>query len=722
MLGNNLGLMQTAASSGATYTYATWNSGDKSGAITLSGGDLSASQTASAALVRATLGKSSGKWYWEVRPTTAANVIGVANASASLTQWCGQNANSWGYYATDGRIYTNNSPGSTNAAYASGDVIGLALDMDAGTLTFYKNGVAQPYGVSGLTGTIYPAWGDNSADACTANFGTSMLKFQPPAGYNAGVFTSSGLPTFATWNPSDKGAGMTLSNGNLTAAVGTVSMVRSTQSMSSGKWYWEVTRVSGADFVTGVAKSGASLTTALGGDANGWGYIGSNGNKYNSASSVAYGATIANGDVVGVALDLDGGTLTFYKNGVSQGVAYSGLSGTFYAAFGSGNGGETCTANFGATPFTYAPPAGYSHGVASTAYTPTINYATWDANDKGGYITLSNGNLSASATGVGASVRANRSVSAGKWYWEETADTANCAAGVEKFGANLGAYPGYDANGWSYSANGNKYNTNSGAAFGATYTTGDVVGVAYDSKAGSLMFYKNGGLIGTAWVSGVTAPVFPSTGNSSATAIGTANFGATALKYAPPAGYSWGVGDRPTPFSRSYATWNPADKGASFALSSGNLVNTTSNVAGQVRGTIGKSSGKWYWEFVLSGSITGNVTGVSKTTSSVNTATGNDTSSWGYNNNGLLYTNSSGSAYGSSSVAGDVIGVALDMNAGTLVFYKNGVSMGVAATGLSGTLYPSSGMRNGGSGVVVTANFGATPFAYPAPTGFTGLY
>lgn len=172
----------------------------------------------------------------------------------------------------------------------------------------------------------------------------------------------------------------------------------------------------------------------------------------------------------------------------------------------------------------------------------------------------------------------------------------------------------------------------------------------------------------------------------------------------------------------SYATWNPADKAASFTLSSGNLVNTTSNVAGQVRGTIGKSSGKWYWEFVLSGSITGNVTGVSKTTSSVNTATGNDTSSWGYNNNGLLYTNSSGSAYGSSSVAGDVIGVALDMNAGTLVFYKNGVSMGVAATGLSGTLYPSSGMRNGSSGVVVTANFGATPFAYPAPTGFTGLY
>lgn len=178
MLGNGLLLATKTA-------YATWNPSDKSGVITLSGGNLSASQTATSALVRATLGKSSGKWYWEVLPTSAANLIGIARASASLTQWCGQNTNSWGYYSADGRIYTNNSPGSTNAAYASGNVIGLALNMDAGTLTFYKNGVAQPYGVSGLTGTIYPAWGDNSADSCTANFGASPFAYTPPTGFTA---------------------------------------------------------------------------------------------------------------------------------------------------------------------------------------------------------------------------------------------------------------------------------------------------------------------------------------------------------------------------------------------------------------------------------------------------------------------------------------------------------------------------------------------------------
>lgn len=258
-------------------------------------------------------------------------------------------------------------------------------------------------------------------------------------------------------------------------------------------------------------------------------------------------------------------------------------------------------------------------------------------------------------------------------------------------------------------------------------TPGTPFHVAVTRENGTIKLWVNGSLYGSAAYSAGVMSGNSSVGAAAASTLigpdkadevrytnGVARYTAS---FTPPSGAF------PNTSGKTYATWNPADKAASFALSSGNLVNTTSNVAGQVRGTIGKSSGKWYWEFVLSGSITANVTGVSKTTSSVNTATGNDTSSWGYNNNGLLYTNSSGSAYGSSSVAGDVIGVALDMNAGTLVFYKNGVSMGVAATGLSGTLYPSSGMRNGGSGVVVTANFGATPFTYAPPAGYNfGLY
>ena len=80
--------------------------------------------------------------------------------------------------------------------------------------------------------------------------------------------------------------------------------------------------------------------------------------KYNSASYSSYGATYTTGDVIGVALDMDAGTLTFYKNGTSQGVAYTGLSGTFAPAF-SMNQSSQISVNFGQRPFAYTPPTGH---------------------------------------------------------------------------------------------------------------------------------------------------------------------------------------------------------------------------------------------------------------------------------------------------------------------------------------------------------------------------
>lgn len=57
----------------------------------------------------------------------------------------------------------------------------------------------------------------------------------------------------------------------------------------------------------------------------------------------------------------------------------------------------------------------------------------------------------------------------------------------------------------------------------------------------------------------------------------------------------------PTP-SVTYATWNPSDKSANVTLSNGNLTATiTANTAFYgARATIGKSSGKWYWEQTVS--------------------------------------------------------------------------------------------------------------------------
>lgn len=182
-----------------------------------------------------------------------------------------------------------------------------------------------------------------------------------------------------TFNGGDKAAGITLSNGDLTATMNGGNQwnaVRTYFSTSSGKWYWEVTvdvdPASAYFFAGGIGTSSETLTYP-GNTTEGYGYYGNNGNKYNSSNSV-YGDTYTAGDIIGVALDLDSGKIWFSKNGVWQasgnpvsGVneAYSGVAGTFYAMIGLYANTRAVTANFGATDFVYTVPTGYNAGFGS---------------------------------------------------------------------------------------------------------------------------------------------------------------------------------------------------------------------------------------------------------------------------------------------------------------------------------------------------------------------
>ena len=168
--------------------------------------------------------------------------------------------------------------------------------------------------------------------------------------------------TYATWNPSDKWPNLTLSGGNLTVTKSTAGaeLVRSTISKwaSSGKWYWEET-ITGNNHIPWVANSSATTGWFVWFDANGWGFY-TNGKKYTNSVLSAYWTSFTTGDVIWVAFDYSGATasITFYKNNVSQWVAFSGLSGTLFAAVWLASTSSTVT-NFGATTFIYTPPTGF---------------------------------------------------------------------------------------------------------------------------------------------------------------------------------------------------------------------------------------------------------------------------------------------------------------------------------------------------------------------------
>jgi hypothetical protein len=139
-------------------------------------------------------------------------------------------------------------------------------------------------------------------------------------------------------------------------------MILSTFAVSSGKWYWEVvsSAQTAAGCMVGIRASYLGFAGSLLSETDGYAYY-PNGSKYSGAGGAAYGDSWTNGDVIGIALDLDAGTLAFYKNGSDQGTAFTGISGTYTP--GVSNGGATSSStfdvNFGQRPFAYTPPSGF---------------------------------------------------------------------------------------------------------------------------------------------------------------------------------------------------------------------------------------------------------------------------------------------------------------------------------------------------------------------------
>lgn len=168
-------------------------------------------------------------------------------------------------------------------------------------------------------------------------------------------------------------------------------------------------------------------------------------------------------------------------------------------------------------------------------------------------------------------------------------------------------------------------------------------------------------------------------------------------------------------------TWNPADKGANLSLSNSDLtVSSTANTTAAIRATSGKSSGHWYFEATIADTGSINI-GIATASAPLNDMLGNNPpkNAWAYGVvSGAKYSNGSSSAYGAgSNFVGFVVGVELDLDAGTITFYRNGVSLGVAFSDISGTVYPAISIFDFNNRAAVTANFGATAFAYSVPSG-----
>lgn len=169
-----------------------------------------------------------------------------------------------------------------------------------------------------------------------------------------------------TWDPNKKTSNVVLSDGDLTAQITSrPSAVLSTEAKTTGKWYWEIEVQTAQSPMIGIAYSSYNMSSLyIGSTKDSYGYwIG--GTKYPGlyGTSDPYASSYRSSDVIGVALDLDNKTLAFYKNGVSQGIAYSNLpDGSVYAAVSQADSGGVSTfhASFSANQLKYPIPQGFA--------------------------------------------------------------------------------------------------------------------------------------------------------------------------------------------------------------------------------------------------------------------------------------------------------------------------------------------------------------------------
>jgi hypothetical protein len=387
--------------------------------IILSNSNLTATWSVSAVTfgcAYSTVGKNTGKFYFEVTNTTAngdayGNYIlsvgisteritsndtsvggqpggyGIINQNGSLPPYCSLVANSV--------VTADLSPNIPQIP--QGGYVGVAVDLDAGKMWFNANGTwvlnGDPEAGTNPSHTFtpnavrYAAIGEGGSSpygAATANFGATAFAGTKPTGFE--VWNAvSGLTN--TLDPVYSNANVTLSGGNLTAKSTSTALplgqfygALSTISHNTGKYYMEfvqdvyVTKSLEVGLVTNALEMGMPTASYIGSGSGGYGVdVDWAGNLFalNSSTSSTIGVGLtSNGDNIGIAVDFDAGKWWVRRNGVwTNGDPAAGTGGvvafpiplnaTLYAAVALNGNVAQVTAKLGDSGFTYSIPSGF---------------------------------------------------------------------------------------------------------------------------------------------------------------------------------------------------------------------------------------------------------------------------------------------------------------------------------------------------------------------------
>jgi hypothetical protein len=135
---------------------------------------------------------SSGKWYWEVEPYPSPTdwpKIGICKANFRTGYTTSQIYPDLYYSRFQGQIVINNGTVISQSGLpttTTGDIVGLAMDMDLGEIQFYKNntpiGNPEPFDTSEPWTPCIGSYGDSWSKFY---FGSMDFNYDPPSGFKA---------------------------------------------------------------------------------------------------------------------------------------------------------------------------------------------------------------------------------------------------------------------------------------------------------------------------------------------------------------------------------------------------------------------------------------------------------------------------------------------------------------------------------------------------------
>jgi hypothetical protein len=768
----------------------TWDANTDTGSIDLTGGNLTATQNdvaGSEATVFCTIGRAAGLFYFEGKIAHAeldnaedfqfGLVASISGYPADT--FVGAYNPSMGY-GDSGQLYQNGAGGiGTAAGYSAGDYIGIAVNQTAGKawVRTPAGWVGDPVAGTGASFTftpgtlLYPAVSMYFLnESFTANFGGSGFHYAAPTGFLA---WDGSEPTLApvTLDPDHTTTGAALSNGNLRLYIPGGGYAhdfisRSTVSHTTGKWFFEVDAFYD-DLGFSTACNVGFITNAFD-TTNGSTYMGANAASWNWSDDGSY--THSNVNAAGgigtwvtprLAIDFDAGKMWFgdvagWVNGgdpaVGTNPTYTFTPNTELWAAVDTYGPPYVQVNFGATAFVSAAPAGF---LAWDGSEPTVAPVTWDANTKSAEISLTNGDLTASATASALTYGAKSTTShtAGKFYMELSLHDAYGSSGYDVlFGFihsdfDLSTNPGSLTEPAVFGTNGTEddYHSYIGSTYGFPAGANDTwIGMAIDLDAGKGWFRNAAG----EWLGGAnpeagSTPCLTFTPGTSMAAFlqtfgdgvnpssVTGNFGASAFAHAIPVGFSswdgnqsnvvWGIELQTTPHR--------------FTLTDGDLtaVKTVSDFS-DIRATLARSTGKYKIEVTVIDPAPGSYS-MSFGFVSTSFALGPTNNSAWDSRAGALYcpdagdTNLDGDSSAPVIANGGVAVMLIDLDAGK-AWAGDGITWGqggdpAAGTNPTFTFTPGDERvpmmtvySDGSTSIGVTANFGATPFQFAAPAGY----